>query len=260
MEIIGYIAALFIGLFLGLIGGGGSILTVPILVYLFNIDPLLATSYSLFIVGITSLVGSYQNYKSKHLDITKATYFVIPAVTSILIVRKFILPQIPEVLWEINDFTLTKNSLIMIVFGILMLSSSLAMIFKRKITTNITPNLFQLSLIGLIIGILTGFLGAGGGFLIIPSLLFFGGLEMKNAVGTSLFIIAVNSLIGFTGDLINGITLDYRLLLLLSCIAIIGVFLGTSLLSKIKSTRLKPAFGWFVLTFGLCILIHEFIK
>lgn len=260
MEIIGYLAALLIGLFLGIIGGGGSILTVPILVYLFKIDPLLATSYSLFIVGITSLIGSYQNYKSKHLDLTKATYFVIPAVTSILIVRTFILPQIAEVLFEIEGFQLTKNKLIMIVFGVLMLSSSLAMIFKRSTIANTNINLHQLSLIGLIVGLITGFLGAGGGFLIIPALLFFGGLEMKNAVGTSLFIIAINSLLGFTGDLINGINIDYQLLFSLSCIAVIGVLLGTFLLSKINNKRLKPAFGWFVLCVGLYILFAEFMR
>ena len=260
MEIIGYFAALFIGLSLGLIGGGGSILTVPILVYLFKVDPILATSYSLFIVGITSFIGSYQNFKSKHLEISKALYFVIPAVASILFVRKFILTKIPEIIWMRNDFSLTKNNLIMIAFGILMLSSSLAMIFKKENITNTSTKLYQLSFIGLIVGLITGFLGAGGGFLIIPALLFFGGLEMKNAVGTSLFIIAINSLLGFVGDIINGIIIDYNLLFGLSCMAIIGVITGTFLLSKIKSNRLKPAFGWFVLIVGMFILFNEFVK
>lgn len=260
MEIIGYFAAFFVGLSLGLIGGGGSILTVPILVYLFKVDSMLATSYSLFIVGITSFIGSYQNYKSKHLEITKALYFVIPAVTSILFVRKFILTAIPEIIGTIGDFTFTKNNIIMITFGLLMLSSSLSMIFKKKGITNPSSNLYLFSLIGLIVGLITGFLGAGGGFLIIPALLFFGGLEMKNAIGTSLFIIAINSLLGFAGDMINGIIINYQLLFTLSFIAIIGVLYGTMLLSKIKSNRLKPAFGWFVLIIGISILLNEFVK
>lgn len=260
MVSIGYIAALFIGLSLGLIGGGGSILTVPILVYLFRIEPQLATSYSLYIVGITSLIGSYQNYKLKYLELNKAIYFVIPAVASILVVRKFILPEIPETIGSIYHFTLTKNNLIMIAFGLLMLSSALAMIFKKERDSTTTTNLYRLSLIGLFVGLITGFLGAGGGFLIIPALLFFGGLTMKNAVGTSLLIIAVNSLLGFAGDVYNGIILDYHLLFSLSGMAIIGVIAGTFLLSKMNSKRLKPFFGWFVLIVGVLILFTEFVK
>ncbi|WP_136666706.1 sulfite exporter TauE/SafE family protein [Flavobacterium sp. H122] len=257
MEIIGFITALLIGVSLGLIGGGGSILTVPILVYFFKIDPLAATSYSLFIVGITASVGSYKNYKLQHLDFTKALYFAVPAIASILTVRKFILPILPDIFFKVNNFVLTKNKFIMIVFGILMLSSSMAMIFRKTSEVPHKTNLFKLSLIGLTVGIVTGFLGAGGGFLIIPALLFFGGLEMKNAVGTSLFIIAVNSLLGFAGDVINGLTINYKLLLFLSAISITGVFFGTFLLTKVKSQKLKPAFGWFVLTIGIFILFNE---
>lgn len=257
MEIIGYITALLVGVTLGLIGGGGSILTIPILVYFFKIDPILATSYSLFIVGITSLIGSYKNYKAKHLNITKAFYFLIPATFSILLVRKFILPNLPNILFEINAITFTKNNLIMVVFGILMLSSSLAMIFRKTPSNKSNMNLTKLSFIGLIVGVITGFLGAGGGFLIIPALLFFGGLEMKNAIGTSLFIIAVNSIIGFIGDIINGINLNYFILLSLTTIAIIGIFIGTFLMTKINNQKLKPAFGWFVLVIGIFILFNE---
>lgn len=257
MEIIGYITALLVGVTLGLIGGGGSILTIPILVYFFKIDPILATSYSLFIVGITSLIGSYKNYKTKHLNITKAFYFLIPATFSILLVRKFVLPNLPNILFEINAITFTKNNLIMVVFGILMLSSSLAMIFRKTPSNKSSMNLTKLSFIGLIVGVITGFLGAGGGFLIIPALLFFGGLEMKNAIGTSLFIIAVNSIIGFIGDIMNGISLNYFILLSLTTIAIIGIFIGTFLMTKINNQKLKPAFGWFVLVIGIFILFNE---
>lgn len=257
MEIIGYISALLVGVTLGLIGGGGSILTIPILVYFFKIDPILATSYSLFIVGVTSIIGSYKNYQANHLNITKAFYFLIPATFSILLVRKFIIPNLPNIIFHYRNIPFTKDNLIMVIFSILMLLSSLTMILKKTVTTKNKSNLTKLSLIGLIIGVITGFLGAGGGFLIIPALLFFGGLEMKNAVGTSLFIIALNATIGFIGDILNGININYTLLISLTIIATGGILIGTFILKKISSDRLKPTFGWFVLIVGLFILFNE---
>jgi uncharacterized protein len=204
MEFIGYFASILIGISLGLIGSGGSILTVPILVYLFKIDPEHATSYSLFIVGITAFVGSFNYYKSGHLKVKSALYFVIPSVISLLFVREILLPKIPDFLFRINDFEVSKNFIIMFVFALFMIIASITMI-KKPIETRLVEkvNFFQLSFIGLLVGFVSGFLGAGGGFLIIPSLLFFGGLSMKQAVGTSLLIIFINSFIGFCGDIIN---------------------------------------------------------
>jgi hypothetical protein len=118
-------------------------------------------------------------------------------------------------------------------------------------------NFLILSIIGLFVGFIIGFLGAGGGFLIIPTLLFFGNLAMKQAVGTSIFIIFINSLIGFGGDLLGGVALNYHLLLLISAMAIIGLFIGMQLSKKITSAKLKPIFGWFVLIMGLIIIIKE---
>jgi uncharacterized protein len=262
MEYIGYLASILIGISLGLIGSGGSILTVPILVYLFHITPENATSYSLFIVGITALVGSFTYYKSGHLHSKTALYFAIPSVTSLLLVRKILLPKLPAVLFTVQGFTVSKDFLILFVFALFMIMASVAMI-KKPIEDKPTRQVqfFELSLIGIGIGIVTGFLGAGGGFMIIPALLFFGGLPMKQAVGTSLFIIFINSFIGFAGDVITGIDIDYKLLAIISVMAIVGMLLGIRLSKKIDDQKLKPLFGWFVLAMGVYIITKElFIK
>ncbi len=262
MEYFGYFASILIGITLGLIGGGGSILTVPILVYLFQIDPENATSYSLFIVGITALVGSYRHYTLGNLQLKSALYFAIPSVLSLLFVRKLVLPNIPDLLFTIDQLEVTKNLLIMFVFAILMIAASVSMIRKSKTEKNPSAlNIPRLAFIGFLVGFVTGFLGAGGGFLIIPALLFFANLPMKQAVGTSLFIIFINSLIGFTGDIIMGITINYQLLFTITTIAIVGMLIGTQLSKKIDGAKLKPAFGWFVLVMGIYIITKElFLK
>lgn len=258
MEYIGYFASIIIGLSLGLIGGGGSILTIPILVYLFKINPELATTYSLFIVGITAMIGSYSHYKLGNLKMKSALYFAIPSVISILIIREVIFPKIANTLFSIATFQVSKNFLIMIVFSILMIAASVSMIKKNTIQIkNTNTNYLQLSFIGFIVGIVTGFLGAGGGFLIIPALLFFANLPMKQAVGTSLFIIFINSAIGFGGDMYKSVPVNYHFILSITGIALLGMFIGIKLSKKIDGTKLKPIFGWFILVMGLYIITKE---
>ncbi|BDB55492.1 UPF0721 transmembrane protein [Flavobacterium ammoniigenes] len=258
MEYIGYFASIIIGLSLGLIGGGGSILTIPILVYLFKIDPELATSYSLFIVGITSLSGCISHYRMGNLQIKAALYFAVPSIFSILIIREVIFPQIAETLFSIASYQVSKSFLIMIVFSLLMMAASISMIRKSKeVSTTGKTNYIQLGVIGFFVGIVTGFLGAGGGFLIIPALLFFAKLPMKQAIGTSLLIIFINSAIGFGGDLYIGTPIDYGFLLIISGIAFIGMLIGTQLSKRIDSSQLKPIFGWFVLIMGMYIITKE---
>ena len=258
MEIIGYLAAIIIGLSLGLIGGGGSILTIPILVYLFNIDPELATSYSLFIVGATSFSGSFSHYKMGNLQLKSALYFAVPSVVSILIIREVIFPKIASTLFSIASYSVSKDFLIMLVFSVLMIAASVSMIRKGKPeVTNFKTNYPRLAIIGFIVGIVTGFLGAGGGFLIIPALLFFANLPMKQAVGTSLLIITINSIIGFAGDIYIGTPIDYTFLLSVAAMAFIGMLIGTHLSKKIDGAKLKPIFGWFILIMGIYIIIKE---
>lgn len=260
MEYFGYFASIIIGISLGLIGGGGSILAVPILVYLFKVHPEQATSYSLFIVGITSMIGSFSHYKLGNLKIKSALVFAFPSILSLLLVRKIILPIIPETLFSVGDFNITKDLLIMVVFAFLMIVTSVSMIKKTtKITEAKQINFPILALIGFLVGLIIGFLGAGGGFLIIPALLFFANLPMKEAVGTSLLIIFINSLIGFGGDLLGGVKLDFTLLLTISAMAMVGLLIGTQLSKKIDGAKLKPAFGWFVLIMGIYIIAKEIL-
>ena len=262
MEIIGYFASLVIGISLGLIGGGGSILTVPVLVYLFGVNPVLATAYSLFIVGTSSLVGSIPKYKQGLVNLKTALIFGIPAIAAVFVTRKFIVPAIPKEVFNIGDFVITKSILMMVLFAILMVFASISMIRdKKKIESEklVEKQKFNYPMIlleGAIVGILTGLVGAGGGFLIIPALVLFSKLPMKQAVGTSLLIIAAKSLIGFTGDLSN-YTMDWKLLLTVTGLAIIGIFIGDALSKKIDGNKLKKGFGWFVLIMGIYIIIKE---
>ena len=261
MEIAGYIASLIIGISLGLIGGGGSILTVPVLVYLFGIDPVLATAYSLFIVGSTSLVGTIPKYREGMVNMKTAIIFGIPSILAVYGTRKWIVPAIPQDLVTISGFTITKPIMMMLLFAVLMAFASVSMIRDKNGASDepAAPQKFNYPLIiieGIIVGMLTGLVGAGGGFLIIPALVLLSKLPMKQAVGTSLLIIAMKSLIGFLGDL-SHTTMDWKLLITVTALAIAGIFIGNALSRKIDAKKLKKGFGWFVLVMGIYIIIKE---
>ncbi len=263
MEIAGYIASLLIGISLGLIGGGGSILTVPVMVYLFGLQPILATSYSLFIVGSASLVGAFKNARRGQVNKRAVMVFGITSILVVFITRKFLLPAIPKNLFTINGFTITGSLLIMLLFAILMLVASISMIRTHMVVTGTNDrethsHTGQLTLYGIFIGLVTGLLGAGGGFLLIPVLVLLLKLPMKSAIGTSLSIIALNSLIGFTGDL-GHYSIDWKFLIIITGIAIAGIFMGSQLSKKIEGEKLKKGFGWFVLIMGIYIIVKETI-
>ncbi len=261
MEIIGYLASILIGISLGLIGGGGSILTVPVLVYLFHVEPVLATAYSLFIVGSSSLIGAWPKYKQGFVNLKTAIIFGIPSIASVYATRKFLVPAIPSELGEIGGIVLTKSLLMMMLFAILMVAASFSMIRSKtnKNESSTGEQKFNYPVIlleGALVGVLTGLVGAGGGFLIIPALVMLSKLPMKQAVGTSLVIIAAKSLIGFTGDLGNR-TMDWTLLLSVTALAIAGIFIGDKLSKKIDGNKLKTGFGWFVLVMGIYIIAQQ---
>jgi uncharacterized protein len=261
MEIAGYLASVLIGVALGLIGGGGSILTVPVLVYLFGINPIVATGYSLFIVGLTSAVGSVAYFQKGLVNLRTAIVFGIPSIAAVFATRAFIVPAIPAHVFSIGSFAVSKSILLMLLFAILMIAASYSMIKKDKPANGkpTGPQKFNYPLIlveGLVVGMLTGLVGAGGGFLIIPALVVLSKLPMKAAVGTSLVIIAAKSLIGFFGE--GGeTTIDWAFLAKVSAFAIGGIFIGTALAKRIDGNKLKPAFGWFVLVMGVYIIIKE---
>ena len=258
MEIAGYIASLFIGVSLGLIGGGGSILTVPVLVYLFGISPTLGISYSLFVVGFTSLIGAFNNYRKGLVNFKTALLFGASSITTVFITRKFIIPRVPDVFFNIGSFQVTHALFVMVVFAMLMLAASISMIKNNKPSNNgtLTKKPLLLVVYGIVIGLVTGFLGAGGGFLLIPALVILMKLPMKEAIGTSLLIISLNSLIGFVGD-IGRHPIDWKFLSIITTIAIAGVFAGGFFNQKVNPDKLKKGFGWFVLIMGIYILTRE---
>ena len=259
--LIGYFLSVVIGFTLGIFGGGGSILTVPVLVYIFHIPPVMATAYSLFIVGVSTLFGAISQIKEKLINFRAAITFAIPSLTGTFLARKLIIPSIPEKILEINGYILTKDTAILIFFSIIMLLASYSMIKGRKEENNkVKPlNIPFIVISSFFIGLITGIVGAGGGFLIIPTLVFLMNLEMKPAVATSILIIAVNSLTGFTGSLMSGAILDFKFLISFTILTIVGILLGIYFSKDIPSQKLKPAFGWFVLVMGAFILIKETI-
>ena len=257
MEILGYVGALFIGLVLGLTGGGGSILTVPILVYLMSVSPVTATAYSLFIVGTTSTFGAIQNYRKNLVDIKNGFIFAIPSFIAVYLTRKFIVPRISEIIIE-SPILITKNTFLMLFFAVIMIFGALS-VLKKKSQDNNNEEKRNLILIGIqtfTIGIIIGLVGAGGGFLIIPSLILFAKLPMRKAVGTSLFIIAMNSLVGFIGDVQN-LEIDWLFLLTFSAISVVGIFIGMYLTKYTNESQLKKIFAYFVLFMAAIILLKE---
>lgn len=256
---ISLVCALIIGITLGLIGGGGSILTVPVFVYLLGIDPHVATAYSLFVVGVSSLAASVQNARKKRISYKTGLVFAFPAFIVVFIIRKYVLPAIPDIIFNLDGFVLKKSVAIMLFFAVVMLLASISMIRGRREISNESPGAFNYPVIflqGTIVGLITGMVGAGGGFLIIPALVFLAKLPMKRAVATSLLVISINSLCGFFGD-VQSILIDWDFLLIFTGISIVGVMIGTFFNTKIDSDKLRRIFGWFVLVMGIFIVLRE---
>lgn len=262
IDILGFAGALLIGIVLGLIGGGGSILTVPVFVYILGVEPILATAYSLFVVGTAAAVGALRNAQKGMIDFKTGIVFAVPAFIAVYLTRKFVVPLIPEHLFNVGSFEVTRDVGIMIFFAIIMLFASVSMIRGRKEKVDqsdkVHYNFPMIILEGTVVGFLTGIVGAGGGFLIIPALVLLANLPMKKAVATSLMIIAIKSLIGFLGDVQN-LEIEWGFLLLFTVFSIIGIFLGIYINKFIDGTKLKKGFGWFVLVMGVYIVIKELL-
>ncbi|ALI97900.1 permease [Rufibacter tibetensis] len=263
MEILGYIAALLIGGTLGLTGSGGSILTVPILVYLIGLNPIIATSYSLFVVGATSSIGGYRFFRKGLVHGKTLVIFGVPSLVTIYLTRLYLMPALPPQLFRLGQVIVTKEIMVMVLFALLMMVSAVGMI-KNKVSAEVKDknkeggHYQQMLAQAVLVGLISGLVGAGGGFLIIPALVLLVRLDMKVAVGTSLVLIALNSLVGFLGDM-GHYTIDWVFLLTFSGLSVIGIYVGSAFAHKINSKALKQGFGWFVLVMGVFILFKEIL-
>lgn len=261
MEYFGYSAILIMGITLGLMGGGGSILTVPILVYAFDITPTVATGYSLFIVGATALFGALVSIRSSQVDFKAGLSFAVPSILGVSFSRGWLLPSVPPTIGQVGNFIITKEISIMIAFAILMIISSYSMIHHRtdRTETNLSATIRTplIAILGLLVGCIAGIVGAGGGFLILPALFLIAKLPMRMAVGTSLFIIAAQSLFGFAGDIARGTHVDWRFLATVVLFAAFGIAIGILLSKRVDEQKIKVGFGWFILSIGAVILFQQ---
>lgn len=245
--LIGLILSAGIGLSLGLIGGGGSIITVPVLVYILGVDAHRAVGMSLAIVGATSLIGAGLHYRLNNVDIR--TGMVLGGAG---IVGAFFGSRLTY---------LFSPSVLLLAFAVLMIIISLLMLFGNQHSKPSTEvhgrSVFKALIAGMIVGLLTGFLGVGGGFLIVPTLTFFGGLSMKRAIGTSLLVITINSVAGLAGHLTRG-TFDPQLTSLVVLLATAGTFAGTRLSHRVSPVSLSRVFSIFVLTVAMFLVAKNY--
>lgn len=261
-EILGYFGALIVGLVLGLIGGGGSILTVPILVYFLGYSPIIATGYSLFVVGSTAFVGTLRNIKKRTIDFKTAIIFAIPSIITVFMVRSLVIPNLPDVIFTAGNFKFTNSLFIMLVFAVVMLLAGWSMIKSKNVNSENeikkfnNTHYFAIGTQAIGIGALAGLVGAGGGFLIVPALVLLVKLPIKKAISTSLFIISIQSLIGFLGDL-KTLTIDWQFLITFTTISIVGIFIGLELAKRISAKGLKRGFGYFTIVMAIYIIYKE---
>ena len=261
IEIFGYIGALVIGISLGLIGGGGSILAVPVLAYLFSINEKVATAYSLFIVGSSALAGGLKQHFKGLVDWKTAIVFGIPAIIGVTLVRHYVVPALPDILFTVSGFDFTRRMAMFGLFAVLMIPAAFSMLKERKEKESAGEVKYNYPLIlaeGLIVGAITGMIGAGGGFLIIPALVILANVEIKVAVATSLIIIAFKSLLGFfLGDALT-MEIDWQFLAVFTSISLVGILIGSYLGNFIDGKKLKKGFGYFIFVMAIFIFYMEF--
>ena len=254
---LGFVLAFFVGIILGLLGGGGSILTLPILVYIIGVEAFKATAYSLFIVGFSALIATQRYYVKKLIDFKIGFFFAVPSLLGVYIVRKWIFPLIPDPFFYIANFELSKDLFLLLFFALIMLGAAYSMIFTKRKSKMLQKkiNYYLIIVDGLIVGAFTGLVGAGGGFLIVPALVLLSGLEIKKAIGTSLMIISFKSLLGFTADL--GTDIDWNLLFVFTAFSSAGIFVGIYISKYLQPKKLKKFFGIFVFVIAISIIFKE---
>ena len=280
----GVALALVVGAIMGLSGAGGSILTVPILVYVVGVDAVTATAYSLFVVGVTSVVGTASYWRRGLVNVRAAVAFSIPSLVVVFLTRSLLVPAIPAYLGTVAGIAVSKDLFILVLFAVIMALGAISMIVRPRsrltmsgaatVPTSVPPSpagaasstdgpakvsIPLAALEGTVIGVLTGVVGAGGGFAIVPALVVFSRLPMRIAVGTSLTIIAAKSLAGFVGDVTLQGRFDWGLLVAFTALAVVGILVGSRIGRHVPGDKLRPAFGWFVLAAAAGILVRELV-
>ncbi len=240
--VLGICAAVLVGISLGLLGSGGSILTVPTIHYIFGVEAHAAITSSLLIVGVTSVVALVPHLRAKRVQIRIGFVFGVSSMVSAYASGRLARLVAPNVL--------------LIAFGVMMLIAALAMLRPRGREALRTASLASLVALGLVVGAITGFVGAGGGFVIVPALVVLVGLSMPEAIATSLMVIAMNSFVAF-GATVGAVSLDMRVIGAVLAAAIIGSVVGTVIGGRVPPTKLRRWFGWFVLAIALVILGAE---
>lgn len=265
IEIIGYFLSVIIGLSVGLLGGGGAILAVPMLVYFFNVDAEIATGYSLVIVAISSVLSIWQKRGiDGNFSLKIFLQFGLPSILMIYFTKAIFVPQIPNLLIFSPKIILTKNMFLMMVFSVILLLSSISMLGKSKENElNATPtkehSIFNIMLSGAFVGFLTGIIGVGGAFVIVPALIFFFSMETKEAIKNSLAIVIANSIVGFYGFSRASYHIDWMLLVNISAVSLVGVVIGSRLNKRMSGNNLKNIFGWMNLILSLILILKEII-
>jgi uncharacterized membrane protein YfcA len=262
----GLFLAILVGVSLGLVGSGGSILTVPILVSVFVVKPEISFVYSLFIVGSTAIIGTIKSAAKGNVNFKIGLLFGLPSIVSVYLTRAYLVPVLPKVLFTIGRIEFTKDIYLMLLFSLVMIVASVSMIKnKSSKQQESTSKLLQFKVPvfifeGIVVGLLSGLVGAGGGFLIIPALVLLTNQPISKAVGTSLFIISLNCIVGFIGGVKAGVEIDWKLLIPITLSSIVGVFIGQIIGSKIDGAKLKKGFGWFVLVMGVYVVFTTLSK
>jgi uncharacterized membrane protein YfcA len=258
-QVFGYFGAFLTGLILGLLGGGGALISIPVLVYLFHIEASVATGYSLFLIGITASTGAVTNLRKKTVDLPTLLYYGLPSVVSIYCMRRYIVPAIPDVIFQIGAYQLTKNNLILTLLSVVIFAVAYNMISTNKVASDNEhhSNYTKLIATAIFIGAFLGMVGAGGGFLMIPALFHYANLDMKKSIGTSLVLVAINSFVGFWGDVHSNQTMEWSFLFAFSSFSVVGMFTGSYWAGKTDNRLLKKYFAWFMLAVGSYILIKE---
>ncbi len=288
LFLIATVLSLFVGLSLGVIGAGGSILTVPILHYVLGLDAVTSTALSLAVVGVTAAAAMMRYQRNNLIAWKEGLLFALPSLVSVASVRAIVVPSLPgEVVLIPGVFGVAKDTLILASFSIVMFVASLAMLkpqrteppeatvekasmnpashepratataHTQKVTKLSFRKMIIISLEGVLVGAVTGFVGAGGGFLIVPALNLLVGLSMKVAIGTSLMIIAFKSLLGFFGDIGAGVGIPWATLGVVTAASLLGMRIGLHVSHRVSGQKLKPIFGVFVLVMSVVLLVKE---